>query len=82
MTDIKDVILENQELKARNEFLERMVNGLKLNNSKLTIERNQLVEELQTIKAMSMFEFSAKYCSPEQQAKDGEAFAKALLGGD
>ena len=81
MTDVKDVLIENQELHARNEFLERMVKGLKLNLSKTTLERNQAIDELNRIKAMSMFEFSSKYSTVEQQEADGRAFARELLGG-
>ena len=80
---VKDKIIADQkaeirELKSRNDFLQRMVNGLKLNNSALTLERNQLVDELQTIKGMSMFEFGNTYCSSESLEADGHAFARAL----
>jgi len=54
---IKDTILEIQEeneflrtenetLRTRNEFLERCVAALKLNNSKLTVERNYFCDKL------------------------------------
>ena len=89
--DIKsfqDICKKVETLEQRNEFLQnendkqrRMINGLKINNSSLTLERNQLCDELNRIKAMSMFEFSNHYCSREQQEADGRAFAKALLGG-
>ena len=82
MTDIKDVLIENEGLQARNEFLQRMVNALKLQNAELTKERNALIDELTTIKRMSMFEFSNTYGTAEQQEADGRAFARALLGGD
>ena len=72
---------QNEALKARNEFLERMVNGLKLNLRQTTDERNAAIDELNRIKGMSMFEFSNNYCTVEQQEADGRAFAKALLGG-
>lgn len=87
MTDIKDVLIENESLKARNEFLERCVRGLKLHNHEITKECNQLCErnmqlsqELQTIKQMSMFEFGNTYCSDESLEADGRAFARSLLG--
>ena len=73
--------LENKELQARNEFLERCVRALKLNNAKITIERNEAIEELQHIKQMSMFEFGNRYCSSESLEADGHAFARSLLGG-
>ena len=81
MTEIKNLILENEELTARNDFLQRQVNALKLNNHALTEELTCLQTELDSIKSMSMFEFSNNYCSIEQQEADGKAFAKALLGG-
>lgn len=55
--------------------------GLKLNNRQLTDERNALIDELDTIKRMSMFEFGNKYCTDDSLTEDGKAFAKALLGG-
>ena len=82
MTEIKNLILEKEGLEARNEFLQRMVNALKLQNAELTKERNSLLDELTTIKRMSMFEFSTTYSTVEQQEADGRAFARALLGGD
>ena len=88
MSKIKDTLLEiqtleqeNCELKARNEFLQRMVNGLRLNNRELTKERNDPIDELTTIKQMGMFEFGSKYCNEEQNAADGKAFAESLIGG-
>ena len=81
MTRTTDLLIENEELHARNEFLQRQVNALRLNNRALTEERNALIDELATIKRMSMFEFGNKYSTPEQQEADGRAFAKALLGG-
>ena len=81
MTDVKNLLIENESLKARNEFLERCVNGLKLHNQELTKERNALCDELNHIKSMSMFEFGNTYASSESLEADGHAFAKALLGG-
>ena len=88
MTEIKNILIENESLKARNEFLERQVEALKINLSKCTVERNKLCEhnmelskELQDIKQMSMFEFGNTYCSEESLKADGHAFARSLLGG-
>lgn len=82
---VKDTFIEiqeeNERLNARIIFLEKCVEALKLNNSKLTVERNNAITELDKIKSMSMFEFSTNYCTAEQQEADGRAFAKALLGG-
>ena len=76
MRDNRDELIE--QLQARNEFLERCVNGLKLHNRELTEERNDLVDELHSIKRMSMFEFGNTYCSTESLEADGHAFARAL----
>ena len=80
---MKEINLEqqNKELKARNEFLERCVEALKLNNSKITAECNNAIDELNRIKSMSMFEFGNTYASSESLEADGHAFARALLGG-
>jgi hypothetical protein len=80
MTDVKNLIIENEGLKARNEFLERCVKALKLNNAKITLERNKALDELHEIKQLSMFEFGNLYCSSESLEADGHAFARALLG--
>ena len=79
---------ENEELKARTDFLQRCIVALKLNNGQLTKERNQVIEknlelqrELCHIKDMGMLEFGNTYCSTESLEADGKAFAKALLGG-
>ena len=81
LRSVKDLLLENEALEARNDFLERCVKALKLNNAKLTDERNQYLDELTTIKGMSMFEFGNKYGTEESLSEDGRAFARALLGG-
>ena len=66
----------------------RMINGLKLNNGKLTLERKELLdenmklkEELARIKAMDMFEFANHYCTDEENAECGHRLARSLLGG-
>ena len=85
MTEIKsieDLILENEALEARNEFLEKCVKALKLNLSKTTQERNQLCDKLHEIQNLSMFEFGNRYCSSESLEADGHAFARSLgIGG-
>jgi hypothetical protein len=55
-----------------------MVKGLKLHNHQLTVERNTLLDELTTIKNMSMFEFAAKYCSDNELEEAGHALARSL----
>ena len=78
---IKQLEEENKFLQAKLEQKQRMLKGVKLNNGKLTIERNKLLEELVEIKKLSMFEFGNRYCSSESLEEDGHAFARALLGG-
>ena len=74
---------------------EEMIQGLKANNKKLSSERNDLLNEtfkrieesnrlfgeLQDIKALSMFEFAAKYCNNDELEEAGKAFAQSLIGG-
>ena len=67
-----------EQLEARNRFLQRMVNGLKLHNQELTEERNRYCDELNRIKGMGMFEFASKYCDDKDHEKAGHAFARAL----
>lgn len=81
----QDLCKHLAEVEARNEFLERCVNALKLNMAQLTKERNdfckkniELSKELHDIKQMSMFEFGNTYCSDESLEADGKAFARAL----
>ena len=67
-------------LLSENSRLRHMKNEVKLNNSKLTIERNKLLNELDRIKSMNMFEFGNKYCSTEDLKEAGHQFARDLLG--
>lgn len=69
---------ENKELQARNDFLQRMCNGVKLNNSKLTQERNNAVDELNRIKALGMYEFADKYCTSDELEEAGHQLARSL----
>ena len=65
---------------SENNRLRQMNKGIKLNNSKLTLERNELLKELTEIKNMSMFEFGNKYCNSESLEEAGHMLAKDLLG--
>jgi predicted RNase H-like nuclease (RuvC/YqgF family) len=76
--EIRELRAELDQVQAKAERDRRIINGLKINNSALTLERNRLVEELNTIKSMSMFEFGNRYCSNESLEADGHAFARAL----
>ena len=77
---IKELEEEIESLRAENKRLNRFIKALKLNNSALTLERNQLVDELDSIKSMSMFEFGNRYCSSESLEADSHAIARSLLG--
>ena len=82
--NLKEIVAQMEDdykaLQAKLSQKERMLNGVKLNNSKLTLERNNLIDELSAIKAMSMFEFASRYCSEEEQGNAGRAFAQSMLG--
>ena len=81
LEEIRAFITTSNELARKTERQTRFIKALKLNNSKLTVERNQLQNELDHIKSMSMFEFGNQYASDESLEADGKAFAKSLLGG-
>ena len=80
LEELKGFIESSKRLSYENERKTRFIKALKLNNSALTLERNQLVEELDSIKSMGMFEFGNRYCSSESLEADGHAFARSLLG--
>ena len=77
----ENLIKEIVELKAKLERKERILEGVKLNNGKLTLERKKLLDELQSIKRMGVWEFANTYCSDEQNAEAGRQLARSLLGG-
>ena len=72
MAYIKNILLENEELKARNDFLQRQNNALKMRCSKYSLEIKELTAEIQDMK------FTKKYLNSEEA---GRQFAKELLGG-
>ena len=83
--EIVAIIESNKELAKKSERQSTFIRALKLSNSKLTLERNELCDkchrqskELQDIKQMSMFEFGNTYCTSETLEADGHAFARAL----
>ena len=78
--ELTNFIGEIEDLEYKLEQLNRIKNGLRINNSALTLERNTLLKELTAIKNMSMFEFGNTYCSSESLEADGHAFARSLLG--
>ena len=76
--ELTNFISEIEDLEYQVDKLNRMKNGLRINNSALTLERNTLLDELTRIKNMSMFEFGNTYCSSESLEADGHAFARSL----
>lgn len=87
VVELKGFIESSKKLSYTKERQTRFIKALKLNNSALTLERNQLQEkvdklskELQDIKELSMFEFANKYCSESDHEAAGHLLARSLLG--
>lgn len=80
VAELKGFIESSKNLSIKSERQSRFIKALKLNNSALTLERNQLVAELDSIKSMSMFEFANKYCSESDHEAAGHLLARSLLG--
>ena len=79
---VKELEEKNQQLRDQLSRTTRFKMGLKLRNRKLTEERNELIEELNTIKSMDMWEFANKYCSDSQLEEAGHALARSFgIGG-
>ena len=78
---LKSEMDKNQDLNRQLERQVRFKMGLKFSNRRLTQQRNELQEELDTIKSMGMFEFGNTYCSSESLEADGHLLARSLLGG-
>ena len=71
MTEIKNLLIENEGLHAENEFLQRQVNALKLRCSELSKRNMELESEVADMK------FTRKYLTSEEA---GRQFARELLG--
>ena len=85
LNELKAFITNCDELAKKTSRQTRFIEALKLHNSELTLERNELCDkctaqsrELKDIKSMSMFEFGNTYCSSESLEADGHAFARSL----
>ena len=83
--ELEGLIESNRELAVKCERQTSFIKALKLSNSKLTLERNDLCDkvtalsrELQDIKQLSMFEFGNIYCSSESLEDAGHALARSL----
>ena len=78
---LKSEMDKNQDLTNQLDLQVRFKMGLKFSNRRLTQQRNELQEELDTIKSMGMFEFGNTYCNDAQLEEAGHQLARSLLGG-
>jgi hypothetical protein len=78
LNELKAFIETSTELSRKVGRQTRFIEALKLNNGKLTVERNNAIDELNHIKAMNMYEFANKYNTPEQQEEAGHQLARSL----
>ena len=79
--ELVGIIESNKELAKRCERQSTFIRALKADNEHVTVERNQLIDELHHIKNMSMFEFGNTFCTTESLEQDGKRLARSLLGG-
>jgi hypothetical protein len=77
---IAEIEAENTALMHNVDTKRKIIDSLKLNNGKLTLERNKLNDELTRYRNMSVFEF-CNTLSEEKQVEAGRQFAKDLLKG-
>jgi len=75
---LKSEMDKNQDLTNQLDLQVRFKMGLKFSNRRLTQQRNELQEELDTIKSMGMFEFANKYCNDNELEEAGHALARSL----
>ena len=78
LKEIEAFITNCDELAKKTERQTRFIKALKLNNSKLTLERNNSIDELNRIKALGMYEFANKYCSTQELEEAGHQLARSL----
>ena len=78
LKEIESFITNCDELAKKTERQTRFIKALKLNNSKLTLERNNSIDELNRIKALGMYEFANKYCSTQELEEAGHQLARSL----
>ena len=72
MGNIKNILIENEGLKAENDFLQRQINALKHRCSDLSKRNLELESEIADMR------FTRKYLTSEEA---GKRFAQELLGG-
>ena len=92
---VKDLILKNEELQARIDFLQQENNRLLKEHrdlsEKTTFQNRQINalkfrnadyrRELDRVTSMGMFEFANEFCNNTQLEEAGHALARSLLGG-
>jgi len=92
---VKDLILENEALQARIDFLQQENNRLLKEHrdlsEKTTFQNRQINalkfrnadyrRELDRVTSMGMFEFANEFCNNTQLEEAGHALARSLLGG-
>ena len=78
LNELKTFIETSTELARKTERQTRFIKALKLNNSKLTLERNNAIDELNRIKALGMYEFANKYCTTKELEEAGHQLARSL----
>jgi hypothetical protein len=90
---VTDLILKNEELQARIDFLQQENNRLLKDHRDLTEENSfykrqinglkfrcgDYRRELDRVTSLSMFEFANEFCSEDQLEEDGRLFARELL---
>ena len=82
LEEIRAFIESSKELSRKTERQTRFINALKLHVEDITKERNEICEELNHIKSLSMFEFGNQYCTEASLEADGHALARSLgIGG-
>lgn len=84
--NVKNLVLENEQLKAENtglkkkvESLEKLKNSLKVDNQRLTEDRKILIRKVNELDNR-LANVSLWDLSPEQQEAAGHALANDLLG--
>ena len=81
LNEIIGFIETSNELSRKVQRQSNFIRALKIDNSKITIERNKLCDEIHRITSMGMFEFATNYCDDGSLEESGRRFAQELLGG-
>lgn len=80
--NVKDTLIEIQELDETNRILRKENDNLILKIKELKRQLDEATNELFEIKHMSMWEFADKYCSDKDMEEAGHALARSFgVGG-